>query len=334
MTKEHEEITTLPEGMKAVVVDMKDALYRANPALSNSDLGLLQSSPKALAGVKAGELEGFTSSGFRMGTALDTALTQPDIFASTYIIEPMEMIKPSTKEEKGFCADMIAGIKASDAIINNYKADNKTEAAIAKMAFERIEKFELYFEHERQLAKGKIAYSQKDYEEIMLMKAAVMEHDVAGPVFRNEVEGFTGFSQLAIFWVMFEVICKALLDRVLIDKANKIIYLYDLKYTGKGIGFFEDSIEMYRYYRQMAYYFRGLRIIFPEFTIHVRIICTTSKWGGECRVLELEDGWYNKGYVEYTELINLYKWHKEHGTWEHRKEYYENKGIEVVKYVK
>jgi len=328
------EITALPKGMKAVVVDMDEGDYRADQSVANSDLGLLQSSPKGLSGVKAGDMEGFSSSGFAMGTALDMLMTKPEEYADTYIIEPIEMTKPTTKEEKGFCADMVAGVRASDAIINNYKTDKKTEDAIAKMAFERIEKFELYFEYEKQLAAGKIAHSQSDYEELMIMKAAIEKHEAANKVFFGEEEGYVAFSQLAIFWVMLGVICKALLDRVLINKEEKIVYLYDLKYTGKGVGFFEDSIERYRYYRQMAYYFRGLRTIFPKFTIYVRIIAVTPQWGGECRVLELEDGWYLKGQEEYTELINLYKWHQDNNKWEHRKEYYECQGVEVINYVK
>ncbi len=317
-----------------VVQDMPDPKYRSHPNISNSDLSLVLESPKAFAGVKAGELDGFSSSGFRMGSALDCLILTPDDWDMTYIMEPFEMVKPKSKEETGFCSMVLSGTRESDAIKELYKVDKKTDEAIAKMAFEKIEKFEEFFDHQRKINSGKLAYSQKEYEELMLMKSAIMAHEVAGPVVRGEVKGFIPFSQLAIFWSMIEIDCKALLDRVLIDKKNKIVRFYDLKYSGKAIGFFENSIDQYRYYRQLSYYWEGLKIIFPQFDVYGYIIASTPKWGGECRVLDLEDQWITDGLKEIEKLITTYIWHKKQNKFEYRRAYYENKGIEVVPYVR
>lgn len=317
-----------------VIPDMEDGKYRARPEISNSDLGLVLDSPKAFAGVKAGELEGFSSSGFRMGSALDCLILTPDIWDDTYLLEPFDMVKPSSAQETGFCSMVLSGSKESDAIIELYVTKNKTEEAIAKMAFEKIDKFETYMDHQRLILGGKLGYDQKDYEELMLMKAAILDHEIAGPALIDGVNGFVAFSQLAIFWSMMGIDCKALLDRCLIDKKNKIIRFYDLKFSGKSIGFFENSIRQYRYYRQLSYYWEGLQIIFPKFEVQGRIVAATPKWGGECRVLDLEMRWIEEGLKEIEELITRYVWHKKNNKFGFRRAYYENNGIEVVPYVK
>lgn len=327
-------IKKAPKTKVPVVPDMEDAKYRANPAISNSDLGLILESPKAFAGVKAGELDGFSSSGFRMGSALDCLVLTPDNWDAIYIMEPFEMVKPTSAQETGFCTMVLGGIKAADAITKLYQVEKKSEEAIAKMAFEKIEKFDIFFDFQHMINSGKLAYSQKDYEELMLMKAAITDHTAAGPALIDGVDGFIAFSQLAIFWSMLGINCKALLDRCLIDKKNKVIRFYDLKYSGKAIGFFENSIDRYRYYRQLAYYWGGLRIIFPQFEIFGYIVAATPKWGGECRVLELEEQWITDGITEIEYLVATYTWHKKQNKFGFRRAYYENKGIEVVPYVK
>lgn len=324
----------VPSTSPPVVPDMEDAKYRARPEISNSDLSLVLESPRAFAGVKAGELEGFSSSGFRMGSALDCLILTPDIWDDTYLLEPFDMVKPSSAQETGFCSMVLGGAKASDAITELYSTGKKTEEAIAKMAFEKIEKFDAFMNHQRLILGGKLGYDQKDYEELMLMKAAILDHEAAGPALIDGVDGFVAFSQLAIFWSMMGINCKALLDRCLIDKKNKIIRFYDLKFSGKSIGFFENSVRLYRYYRQLAYYWEGLKIIFPKFEVQGRIVAATPKWGGECRVLDLEMRWIEEGLKEIEELIIRYVWHKKNNKFGFRRAYYENNGIEVVPYVK
>jgi hypothetical protein len=94
--------TQVPEKQKPINPEMEERVYRADPAISNSDCSLMLSSPKAFKGVKDGELEGFTSTGFKMGTALDIMILTPHIWESDFILEPADMEKPSSPNQMGF----------------------------------------------------------------------------------------------------------------------------------------------------------------------------------------------------------------------------------------
>lgn len=320
----------------AIVPNIGYKPYRSHPAIANSDLGNFDKGPKAYSGIKTGQMQGDISSGFKMGNVLDSFVLTRAEFDSTYLKEPYDIVKPTSPQEQKFCAQVLDGEKASDSITEIYAVGKKTEEAIAKMAFEKIEKFEVYLDYQRRIRSGKEPYSLKDHDDLMTMNDAIVAHNEAFALLftqPRENDTFEAHSQVAIFWEMLDIECKGLLDRLIIDHSNKIVYYYDLKYSGKGVHGFEYSVRKYRYYRQLAYYRAGLRILFPGYSVHARIIAATPLYGGECRVLELPELYFVDGEAEYTRLINDLKYAMETGHWEYRRSYYENNGVEVIPYV-
>jgi hypothetical protein len=50
----------------------------------------------------------------------------------------------------------------------------------------------------------------------------------------------------------------------------------------------------------------------------------------ECRVFNISDIWLQRGLDEIEEILPKIKWHFDNNLWDHRKEYYENNGIEIL----
>lgn len=57
---------------------------------------------------------------------------------------------------------------------------------------------------------------------------------------------------------------KGILDNINLDRGNKIIYINDLKTTGKSLIHFQDSVEKYNYGFQAAMYFKLVKAKFKE----------------------------------------------------------------------
>ena len=142
----------------------------------------------------------------------------------------------------------------------------------------------------------------------------------------------TEFNELAVYWDEVVKIdsqsntqaikCKGLLDRVIIDEANKTATLVDLKTTGKPLANFQNSFEYYRYYRQMAWYKKALikhiNVTYGsdmEWNIEVFIVAVETSYLHECKVFEVSNEYLEKGRIEYEELIKDIAVCQNHNDW-------------------
>ena len=306
--------------------------YRLDPGINQSGLSLYADSPRGYFGVMEGEMEGFTSSGFRQGDALDVMILTPDKFENEYFEQPFEMNSPSTDQEKAFCDSVRSGHSGYESIVYaGYKVEKKSQTAIEAMAEERLVKFEEWFEYVKELEQGLTPYTQKQYQELIAMQSAINAHKRARRILNDPwPKGFIGYSQAAIFWNHLGYRCKGLLDRVLINDIKKVIIFGDLKYTSFSVGYFRSAVKRYRYYRQLSFYRDGLQKIFPDYKIIAYLIPVTPKWGGEVRTLRMEDAWFELGRFEYESLMRSLIWAHQNDKFTYRREYYESNGEEIL----
>lgn len=137
--------------------------------------------------------------------------------------------------------------------------------------------------------------------------------------------------ELDIYFELLGCKCKSRLDNIYVDLINKIIYINDLKTTSKPLALFQDTLEYYRYYRQLAFYKRALLkfiknnhsdlkelgggIDLNEFSIFCSIVAIETTGNFECQVFTLDESYITKGEEEIKKLINRYKFHKEQNIW-------------------
>jgi hypothetical protein len=129
-------------------------------------------------------------------------------------------------------------------------------------------------------------------------------------LFNTGMIGNEAFNELPIYWESekYTFPFKALLDRVRILHDKKVIQLVDFKTTGKSIGYFKNSFESYRYYRQMAFYMKAIMQHFPElkfkYKIEVYVVACETVFPYECKVYKLTNKYIEKGIEEMYTLLN------------------------------
>ncbi len=133
------------------------------------------------------------------------------------------------------------------------------------------------------------------------------------------------FTELEVIWeepwTGFKMKCKSKLDRVKLNHITKTFSVRDFKTTGKPLESFQDSFEVYRYYRQIKFYIeafqqyleqKGLKGYKPDTTY---IIVAETAPEGRVRSFEVSQPYLFKGDMEIRELMTRIKTHTEESNW-------------------
>lgn len=109
---------------------------------------------------------------------------------------------------------------------------------------------------------------------------------------------------------------KAKIDRFLIDHQEKRITLVDLKTTSKPLGRFEETVAIYRYYRQLAWYRMCLAQEYPDYKVdECYIVAVQTNKEYPCDVFKIDESYLNAGIREYDALLDRIAFHLARGNW-------------------
>lgn len=109
---------------------------------------------------------------------------------------------------------------------------------------------------------------------------------------------------------------KAKLDRILINHRDKRITLVDLKTTSKALGRFEETVAMYHYYRQLAWYRMCLQTAYPEYTVddcYIVAVQTNKEYPSD--VYKIDESYLRAGIKEYETLLDRIAFHMSRNNW-------------------
>lgn len=157
---------------------------------------------------------------------------------------------------------------------------------------------------------------------------------------------FKVFTQQALNFEYKDVACKGLLDLVVVDTINNILYPIDLKTTTTSLNYWTETLMKHRYDFQAAFYTEGLKqtdlsIYGENLTIHnFRFIVESQRFPGSPLVYEMSDDamtlgqfggvFQDKKYEGFHQAINRLKWHSENDLWAYTMEDYQNEGIRII----
>lgn len=323
-------LTEINSGMVSPVeIIVQD--YHDHEAISNSDIGLFLSSPQKYYKKKyTDETVRKESSGFEVGTQFDRYILDYDNFKKEYVLEkPME--KPSHVTHQTYCEARINGYgktKAHDEAFSSNKSDSKIQEKIEEME----EKYGQYIEFQKEHGDSP-SYTEDQSKLLSDMKMAVLNHKAARRLLLDD--NVDRFNHLALhidhpFWNI-----RGEIDNLVIDDEKKIVYLTDLKTTGKPVGGFKWEILRYNYHRQLANYsllaaaFVHANYEIPydklhEWTMIPGFIAVETTANPEVRYVVLPPGAIRDGIVELNKAISDIHYHKEIEGWNYRKQYYQN----------
>lgn len=147
----------------------------------------------------------------------------------------------------------------------------------------------------------------------------------------NELLMVDGECELEIYWNedlstdqgIVPVACKGKLDKLIVNGSKGTIV--DLKTTSKSSYKFKESFEMWKYYRQMAFYQSGVQKLYGLEEVEVKIIVIETTGNHKTLVYTVGESYLQKGYEEYKKLLKRIWYHSYNNQWEKSME--EEKGL-------
>lgn len=327
---------------------MTEKQYYREKGVSSSSLKWFEISPKYFKKRLDEEIVDEKKSWLELGKKIHMAILEPDEFEKNYIY--LEYTQPTSPNQKEFCEEYVKLRKENSkatkkshkikAYKKAYNTKNKKEDVIEKEANKLHSRLKDYINYLEKRDEYKDILTKADWEKIQEIKDEVLIHKSAPSILHLKEDPFNdnieAYSELPIFWLYpdYDLQCKSMLDRVVIDHKNKIVRLIDVK-TTSNIGSFEESYEKYKYYRQLAFYWMALYyflkekgINYNDYKYETYILAVSTRDLTEVRLYPILETDLEMGYSEIEKLIPEIDWHFKNEAWDHTRSYYENDGVE------
>lgn len=324
---------------------MKD--YYKIKRVSNSSLSWLQVSPKYFKMMLDKEIEEENAFIFEKGEMVHCFILEPKEFDKNYVF--LDYDAPKSQQQKDFC-DHVARYKdknKSNLLIRAYKESYSTKESDEKV----LEKAKLLANQFKDYIKSiklstvKKVLSNNMKNKLDEIKIKLMDHKIARELLFDKEEWMYSSSnevdthnEFPIMWTYpGGVDCKSMLDRIIIDHANKIIKIVDLK-TTSSFKEFREKFNDYSYYRQMAFYWLAIKSYFKESNLQgfddykkeTYVIAINMKEPTEVKVYSVQDHTLNRGLDDIELLMKQLKWHFDNDLWDYPMSYYEGAGVEEI----
>ena len=342
--------------------------YEDHERVSNSSIGwFLKGGPSYFYKMLKGEIEGDKGPQLERGTMIHSFILTPEKFRKDYVI--WDKSRPTSAQQEKFCQALASSleIEPNRAILDAYKqaysTAGKSEDKMLSEGLKIASTLKDYIDFLK-ANDGRIMISHWDYQMLEKIKHNIRNHKLAWNIiwplstFGYEQDGTytsdatNAWHEFHINWEwemllehsgdsnppeLLQVACKSLLDGLTLDFENKKAIIYDLKTTAK-LWHFEDSIEMYDYCRQLAYYSKAVNWYLKnecneninDWTHEYYIIGIDTTGSYEIRVFRIEEFMVqSRNYVIQDALMDI-AWHQTNDKWEHSRSYYEGDGSESL----
>lgn len=320
--------------------------YEDMSRISNSNVGqYLKFGPRYLRDMLDGKIDGMNASFLARGTMIHAYILQPEDFWNEYVILDFDV--PTSKQQKAFC-DNYAQLMKTDPlekrtklILNAYNAsynNAKSEATKNAEGSELISTYAKYIEY-LCLDDPRIQISFADLQMCSAIKKNLMAHKLANKLLFNIPTTTDSANEFHINWEhgAGKLLCKSLIDRVMIDHETKTITLIDLKTTA-SLYTFEESVGLYSYKRQLAYYWKAiswyfeneLKLDIMEYSYETYIIAVSTSSPYPVRVFSFDRKEFYVENILINYNLDAIEWHAKNGKWDQKKEYYDGNGAEKL----
>jgi len=242
---------------------MKD--YFKEQKISNSSLSYFQISPRYFKAKWDGLEDEETKPYFEKGQQFHMYLLEPEEFDKQYIFLDYET--PRSAQQKSFCENFARYKKGTkdEKLIRAYKdayTTKESDEKILEKATKLANDYQSFIKYIKLTPGIAIVLPNKMLDDLNDARKAILEHKKAKELMFNDNHSLFGNTEqlfiqneLQIFWEFpkFNLPCKSMLDRIIIDHEKKEITMVDLK-TTSHMSEFKDKAKEYKYHRQLAFY--------------------------------------------------------------------------------
>jgi hypothetical protein len=291
------------------------------------------------------EIDQLDKSYMDFGRQVHMSILEPEEFDKNFTV--LDFNKPTSKQQEKFCQDYVdllkGGIEETEA---GTKAYTLNYASVVKKDItinsERLRtELNQYINYLLVRDKVKDVLSNNKFNLIQTIKNTLFNHKKVKELFSGDA-----FNELPIVWASpitvdgETLMCKSLIDRLIINPQKKEITLIDLK-TAFSYEEFLKSYEEYDYSHQLAFYWLAVRSYFSDkypsenFEDYKKntfiVMVSTTPDVPDCRVIEIPlETLREKHATILLELLQI-SWHVFSNKWEYTKEYYLGDGVEHIK---
>lgn len=315
---------------------------REDIVISNSSLSYINplqgGSPSKFLTFYDNDVEKKQSINLERGTLLHDWHEHQDGFIIAEVEKPSEMMS-------GWVDRVFEMLAVSEGGIANYSNDivqsvRNGAYASTKDATKLKEKFENEgLEYLKFLFKGsgKVALTPATKAILDNQISSLLGHKKANHMLFGQVsDSSKRIKELEIYWSIKaeerEIKFKAKLDNSIFDYKKKVVYLNDLKSTGKPVSIFKQSFVSYRYYRQIAFYINALFQYLiqqgedpKEWSVIPRMVAVDNTSQYNVHSFTIDNKWIEIGNKECDDLISRVIWHITKDEWKYTAEEVENK---------
>ena len=336
-------------------MDIYTPYYEDVSRISHSNIGwFLQNGPAYLHKMLTDPPPEEKNPVLERGSLIHMYILQPEEFLKTYVV--WDKSRPTSAQQEKFCQALATTveIEPNKAILSAYKeaystagrSEDKMLSEGLKIASTLKDYIDYLKDPER-----KQMISPYEYQMLKKIRNNIEAHKLAlhivwplkdsiGPkILTNDgpIDAVKAYHEFHINWECRGIKCKSLLDGLTLDFKNKKAIIYDLKTTQK-LWHFEDSIDMYDYCRQLAYYSMAVDWYLEEeckeepldWTYEYYIIGIDTTGSYEIRVFKVEPHMIQSRMDTIYDALDAIAWHQESNKWDHSREYYNGDGSETL----
>ena len=330
--------------------------YSDRTRISNSNIGwFLNKGPAYLHKMLTEDVPEEKNPVLERGTMIHEYILQPEEFQKDYVV--WDKSRPSSAQQEKFCQALAFSTEIEpnrailDAFKEAYSTAGKSEDKMLSEGLKIASTLKDYIDFLK-ANDGRIMISPWDVKMLEKIKHNIQSHKLAysiieaSRVLRDHKDDvvFENHHEFHINWGMItgygEILCKSLLDGLILDFENKKIIIYDLKTTQK-LWHFEDSINQYDYLRQLAYYTMAARWYLVnecgisdeesfEWVVDYYIIGIDTTSSYEIRVFKIDRKSVESKFDTIIDALSVIAWHQKNDLWDHSREYYEGDGSESL----
>lgn len=323
--------------------------YQDHTRVSNSNIGVfIKKGIKAFKKIFDGKEEQETKSYFEKGTMIHMFILQPEEFWDNYVI--LDFDTPKSEQQKTFAKELVNGLEFDhdkavlSAYQKAYSTNNKTEDKMLAEGLELAQKLDNYINFLKAENNQKKVISWFDYSMLQKIKENISKHVKANTLINDVPDTTEQHNEFHINWEYpkvyedYKLLCKSLIDRLLIDHETKTITLVDLK-TSYDISNFSSHVIELDYTRQLAYYWLAihwyflneLNIEIADYSKETYIIPIQTTGDFDVSVIKFNWEQLEGSLSQLDIVIRNISWHFKNEKFDHCREYYENDGCIMFK---
>lgn len=304
--------------------------------ISNSSLGWIMVGPRVFKMMWDRELRNSSTASLDLGSAIHCKLLEPDTFDERFCIAP----KPS----KGMMAQFIKSVhehkslllpgedlteEVYDSIRNAVGLKSPLTQVMTDYYKPKHDDYKLALEQ----SVGKTIITPEEWDIIVAVKQGCTDHKLARDLLfgYNHLEIHNEYTlEGTVAAKYMEIPSVAILDRLIVDHAEKKAFIVDLKTTSGSVFQFHESYHKYSYARQMAFYKAHVQQLYPDYDVTVLIVAVQTKFTThttDVAVYGIDEDEILRGELMYQPLLDKISWHMKHDIWDHPQEYHESNGV-------